>query len=488
MSGWIRSAGGVVVAIRVQRLAMALLALLAVSSMSTEARADLQQAYQREFAFLEAERNALKARLKNLDAELKTKVAAARAEVDQLQGGSLGLSLQAESMEESLSDVEREVDNAAEGADLIESLFSQSLNTLEKGGIKLPERTEITGDSADAEQARREVEVKNLEFIFSQALPLLNQYSSVRKVEGTYFAETGTKIQGQIVHLGRVSAFGVSDSVSGALAPAGAGALKIWPGVQTAGTAAALAAGEQPANLSLFLYESLDKGVEKRKDKTAVEVIESGGVIGWVIVGLGGLALLMALMRALLLWRAAANTHKLVEEISPLVEEKKLSKAEKICDNAKSAGGRVLVATLRNLHRDRQELEDIVSEAVLHEQPALDRFGAMIMVVAAVAPLLGLLGTVTGMIATFDIITQYGTGNPKLLSGGIAIALVTTELGLLVAIPSLILGNMLGSWAESIKDGIDKSALRVTNIATGVKLTERPSVAPVSVAETAPAE
>ena len=124
---------------------------------------------------------------------------------------------------------------------------------------------------------------------------------------------------------------------------------------------------------------------------------------------------------------------------------------------------RVLGATIRNLDRDREHVEDIVSESILHENSHLNRFGAVIMVIAAVSPLLGLLGTVTGMIATFDVITEFGTGDPKLLSGGISIALVTTELGLIVAIPLLLFGNLLSGWAERIKNDMEKAALRVIN-------------------------
>ncbi len=115
------------------------------------------------------------------------------------------------------------------------------------------------------------------------------------------------------------------------------------------------------------------------------------------------------------------------------------------------------------LNRDRAHLEDIISESILNESSRLNRFGSVILVIAGVAPLLGLLGTVTGMITTFDIITEFGTGDPKLLSGGISIALVTTELGLAVAIPMLLLGNILSGWAESIKDDMEKGALRVIN-------------------------
>ncbi len=88
---------------------------------------------------------------------------------------------------------------------------------------------------------------------------------------------------------------------------------------------------------------------------------------------------------------------------------------------------------------------------------------------AAVSPLLGLLGTVTGMISTFDVITEFGTGNPKLLSGGISEALVTTELGLIVAIPALLLGHLLSGWSDGIRDGLDASALAVVNRSLGLK-------------------
>ncbi len=109
-------------------------------------------------------------------------------------------------------------------------------------------------------------------------------------------------------------------------------------------------------------------------------------------------------------------------------------------------------------------MEDIVHEAILQESRPLDRFGAIIMVTATASPLLGLLGTVTGMITTFDVITEFGTGDPKMLSGGISIALVTTELGLVVAIPALMLGTLLNAWARNIRRDMEHSALRIINI------------------------
>jgi biopolymer transport protein ExbB len=110
-----------------------------------------------------------------------------------------------------------------------------------------------------------------------------------------------------------------------------------------------------------------------------------------------------------------------------------------------------------------------VSEAILHEAPRLERFNATVLVFAAVAPLLGLLGTVTGIISTFDVITKFGTGDPKLLSGGISEALVTTELGLMVAIPALLLGTLLSGRAQAMLRDLEKSALQAVNLVQAVE-------------------
>lgn len=443
---------------------LALLSLFASMALSPFANADVKSAYQREFALLEAEKHSLTQRLQALDTEMNEKVEAARAEIDRLQGRVLSLNLEAERLGELISEVEQQVDTSAEDGDIIDGVLQQASALLEKGNVEFPEAGK-DDELADAGQLR---------FAFANGVALLERVSTVRKQPGEFFAVNGEKVSGTVVHLGQVASYGVSERAAGALAPAGDGGLKVWPDGDTASVARALVSGDPPAVLPMFLYDSLDKGIDRKEEESLVEHVDAGGFIGWVIVGLGALGLVMVAIRAFLLWSAAANTGRLVEECTPLVEKKNYEAAIGLCNKARSAGGRVLASTLKNLHRDRDELEDIISEAVLHETPTLDRFSSIITVIAAIAPLLGLLGTVTGMIATFDIITEFGTGNPKLLSSGIAIALITTELGLVVAIPMLILGNLLSSWANGIKDGMDKSALRIVNVATGVRLSERP--------------
>jgi biopolymer transport protein ExbB len=179
---------------------------------------------------------------------------------------------------------------------------------------------------------------------------------------------------------------------------------------------------------------------------------------------LGGIALIMIVLRVVFLRRARFRTGKVGHTVSDLAGQGKLDEALAAAKDLKGAASRVVSAAIRNLEYDRDHIEDIISEAILHESPHLNRFGSAILVIAAVAPLLGLLGTVTGMITTFDIITEFGTGDPKLLSSGISIALVTTEVGLAVAIPALIFGNLLSGWAESIKEDMERAALQVTNM------------------------
>jgi biopolymer transport protein ExbB len=290
-------------------------------------------------------------------------------------------------------------------------------------------------------------------------------------VPGAFFLANGAEVNGTIVRIGNVAAYGVSDQGSGALAPAGEGRLKVWS-TSTPDTAQALASGTNPPDLGIFLYESPTTAIEEKEGKTVLGVINSGGMIAWIIVFMGGIALMMILLRVVFLDRARLRTGKVVGAIGSLVSAGKLDEALASARELKGAASRVVSAAIRNLDRDREHIEDIISEQILHESSHLNRFGAAILVIAGVAPLLGLLGTVTGMISTFDIITEFGTGDPKLLSSGISVALVTTEVGLIVAIPALICGNLLSGWAESIKDDMEKAALHVINVYKGAPATE----------------
>ena len=150
------------------------------------------------------------------------------------------------------------------------------------------------------------------------------------------------------------------------------------------------------------------------------ERIDQGGVVGYVIIGLGALGFLIAIERIIVLTLTGLRVRL---------------QARNPGEPKNNALGRILKVYHDNPAADIETLELKLSEAILKETPRISRMLMFLKIVAVVAPLLGLLGTVTGMIITFQAITLFGTGDPKLMAGGISQALVTTVLGLCVAIP-----------------------------------------------------
>lgn len=161
---------------------------------------------------------------------------------------------------------------------------------------------------------------------------------------------------------------------------------------------------------------------------TLRERIDQGGLIGYIIIALGMLGLLIALERLL---RLSAYGRKVAGQLK--------SEAPRN-DNPL---GRVLLVAEAHEHADAETLELKLGEAIHKETPKLTRSLLFIKIISVVAPLMGLLGTVTGMIVTFQAITLFGTGDPKLMAGGISQALVTTVLGLTVAIPMVLLHTVV---------------------------------------------
>jgi biopolymer transport protein ExbB len=163
--------------------------------------------------------------------------------------------------------------------------------------------------------------------------------------------------------------------------------------------------------------------------------IEQGGIVGYCIIALGIIGLLIAIMR----WLALSTADRKVKA--------QLKRESASTDNPL---GRVLAAYESNRGADTETIELKLSEAALKEMPDLTKGLLFIKVVAAVAPLMGLLGTVTGMIKTFQVITLYGAGDPKMMAGGISQALMTTVLGLCVAIPMVLLHTVVSGKSRKI--------------------------------------
>jgi biopolymer transport protein ExbB len=168
---------------------------------------------------------------------------------------------------------------------------------------------------------------------------------------------------------------------------------------------------------------------------TLEERWHQGGYVGYAITALGIIAILIAI------WRLLALT-----SISGRVNSQlKAGKA-----NPNNPLGRVLAIHEANPTMDTETLELKLNEQVLREIPALEKYQGALKIIAAVAPLMGLLGTVTGMIITFQAITIYGAGDPKAMASGISSALITTVLGLLVAIPTVLMHTMVAARSKRV--------------------------------------
>ncbi len=165
------------------------------------------------------------------------------------------------------------------------------------------------------------------------------------------------------------------------------------------------------------------------------ERVHQGGTVGYVILGVGVIALLIAIERFLSLMLIGGKVRRQLKD-SVARDDNPLGRVMKVKDQ------------YPDVAHDTLELK--LSEAILREMPKITRNLTLIKIISVVAPLLGLLGTVTGMINTFQAITLFGTGDPKLMAGGISQALVTTVLGLVVAIPTVFLYTLLNTRAKNI--------------------------------------
>lgn len=174
------------------------------------------------------------------------------------------------------------------------------------------------------------------------------------------------------------------------------------------------------------------------------ERIHQGGEVGYLIIGLGIIGLIVALWQMLMMVFTEIKVKKQLSQPTNLMANNPL--------------GRVLQAVSRS-KLGLEQLEMKVDELILKEVPKIERGQSIVKLLAAVAPLLGLLGTVIGMIATFQSITLFGTSDPKLMAGGISQALMTTVLGLVVAIPLLFCHSYLSTRSRRIAQLLQEKSL-----------------------------
>jgi biopolymer transport protein ExbB len=195
-----------------------------------------------------------------------------------------------------------------------------------------------------------------------------------------------------------------------------------------------------------------------------MEQIPQGGPIVWPIMFILVLGVLIVLERGYFLYRYSINADQFMQCISNSIANGKWGECQAMClKHETKAVPKIILAGLQAREMDRQDMENALQESILREIPRLEKFLSTLGVLAGIAPLLGLLGTVAGMIETFHVITYFGTGDPRMMSGGISEALVTTMLGLSVAIPLMLCHTLLTRKVDTITAQMEEKAVSFVN-------------------------
>lgn len=386
------------------------------SALEAEARA-LEQ----ERATLETRTRALREAREEARAEGQRAVGAAARRLERLRA-------EVARLEAELDELARAPDDAVGFG----ALFDEARETLE---ADIP-------DDPDAPGA--------LEGLFDAAVAGLERARSLHEDPGRFFAPDGREVEGMVLHAGALTAFGRAESgLEGPLVRLEGD----WTLVEAADVGRVFGREGPPvvplAVDAAALEDSGEIGFQAR--------ISAGGPLAGPILGLGVVVLLVLVERALALLRASRGD---AAREAALLAAADQAGAPDISAAARGATGVARVAQAGLRHRDapREARRELVESVLVDEVARVERRLGLLKLIAAVAPLLGLLGTVMGMIETFDVISVYGSGDASRLSGGISKALVTTELGLLVAVPTLFVHGALASWVDRVVDRLERVA------------------------------
>ena len=299
--------------------------------------------------------------------------------------------------------------------------------------------------------------------VVQAALDRLDNLLGGHIYEGTALNAEGVAERGKFAVIGPLVVFAGNDGKAG-LAEQLRGSteatlIDIGPEYQ-AGIAAVIGTGRGQLPLDSTMGNALKI---RQVEETWWEHINKGGVVIWPLLALGLAASLVALVK----WVQLANLRRIqpsdLQSILDHVNDNDTASALALAKRIRGPAGELLQTAIQNAGESKEMIEEILYEKMLHTKPQLERLLPFLSLTAATSPLLGLLGTVTGMINTFKLITVFGTGDPKRLSSGISEALVTTEYGLIIAVPCLLLFALLSRKAKGILASMEQTAVGFVN-------------------------
>ena len=385
------------------------------------------------------------------------------------------ISAEANQIAAELRDARRKADIARASAESIEQEFSRAeadLKTwrdekiyLESLLFDFQKTYEASRSLARKQEQRQPQGTPTLDDKFQaaeEALEVLGQAGLVSTFSGEAVSEVGVFENGTVVAAGPVQWF---------LPEAGnsAGIIKTESDLRAGWVPRTVSRGEVEKLIGgSSAYPTVDPTLGSALSLAETETgflarIKQGGFWIFPILLLAAIALIAAIAKWTQLAKIRGLASSRVQVIIDLVRSGEKANALNECVTISHPAGRILHRGVTLAGRDRDDLEEGMFETFLEEQPALHRGLPFIAIASATAPLLGLLGTVTGMIETFRLINLFGTGDARNLASGISEALVTTEFGLIVAIPALILHALLSRKVQGIKATMEMVSLAFLN-------------------------
>lgn len=370
----------------------------------------------------------------------------AKRELSKVKAETARLKDKFEDNEEDLSDLEEELrkslGNLGEMFGVVRQV-AQDVTSIREASllrVELGQESEVLTKLSDSKALPS---IKELEQLWYEMQLHMTKQGEVKRFNGEYIDKQGQTVEAAIAHVGPFAALSKEgylnfDSETGYLL-----SLPSQPSVSY-GADEYFSESSDMADITLDPTRGTLLALGSQSP-SYLDRIHQGGVIGYIIIilAISGILYGLYLLVERLKMTAAVNTQ--LQDIENPSSQNPL--------------GRVLAvyADEKN-EKDLETLEMKLDEAVLKELPPIEKGLPLIKLLAAVAPLLGLLGTVTGMIATFQSITLFGTGDPKLMAGGISQALITTVLGLVAAIPLLFTHNIVNSRSKRLIQILDQQA------------------------------
>ncbi len=303
--------------------------------------------------------------------------------------------------------------------------------------------------------------------ILDLALERLEDSFGGTRFGGTAVDDDGSVLAGQFVLIGPAGVFLADDGRTGASHP-DPRANSLEPSMLSfinpvdAEAAKALVqdgSGTFPLDPTLLNARKIEE-----TEESFLEHVQKGGPVMYPIAGMFVAAMLVSIYKYFSMLFIPGASKRRIKRLGAAVlandPDTALAEARRIGGPT----GRMLADGIEHMDHPKELVEEIMYESVLDTKLKLQRLLPLVAIIAAAAPLMGLLGTVTGIINTFKMITVFGTGDPKTLSGGISEALITTKFGLVVAIPSLIIHAFLNRTAKGKVDGMEQAAISFTNV------------------------